>query len=204
MEDTYREPAAPAKSELKDRGSRFIAEVAIVRSPEDAESRIEEIRKREYDATHHCSAWRIGPDASRFRSNDDGEPSGSAGAPILSQIEGRRLTNTLVVVTRYYGGTKLGVGGLIRAYGGAASDALDAAGVRTVVVRTRCTIRFAYDDTSAALHCVDRFDIEIVDRLYSDDTRLVLDVRTGEMERFAAAFTDALGGRGSVEVGDPG
>lgn len=204
MEDTYREPAAPAESELKDRGSRFIAEVVVVRTPEDAESRIEEIRKREYDATHHCSAWRIGPHASQFRSNDDGEPGGSAGTPIMAQIEGRDLTNTLVVVTRYYGGTKLGVGGLIRAYGGAASDALDAAGVRTVVVRTRCTIRFDYDDTSAALHAVDRFDIEIVDRLYSDDTCLVLDVRKGELDRFSAAFTDALGGRGSLETGASG
>lgn len=176
----------------------------IARSSEDAEARIDEIRKREYDATHHCSAWRMAPDGSQFRSSDDGEPSGSAGAPILAQIEGRDLTNTLVVVTRYYGGTKLGVGGLIRAYGGAASDALDAAGVRTVVVRTRCTIRFDYDDTSAALHTVDRFDIEIIDRLYSEDTRLVLDVRKGELERFTTAFTDALGGRGSVEAGDSG
>lgn len=203
MDDTYREPAASARNELKDRGSRFIADVFVVRSPEEAEVRIEEVRKREYDATHHCSAWRVEPDASVYRSNDDGEPSGSAGAPILAQIEGRDLTNTLVVVTRYYGGSKLGVGGLIRAYGGAASDALDAAGVRKVVMRTRCIARFKYDDTSVALHTVDRFDIEIVDRLYSEDTRLVLDVRNSELDAFSAAFTDALGGRGSVVPREP-
>jgi len=202
--DTYREPAASARVERKDRGSRFIAEVFVVRSPEAADARIDEIRRREYDATHHCSAWRVGPDASVYRSSDDGEPSGSAGAPILAQIEGRDLTNTLVVVTRYYGGSKLGVGGLVRAYGGAASDALDHAGLRTVVMRTRCVVRFEYDDTSAALHTVDRFDIRIVDRLYAEDTGLVLDVRNRDRDEFAAAFTDALGGRGSIMPGDAG
>jgi uncharacterized YigZ family protein len=199
MNDTYLEPARPAEAELGDRGSRFIARVSVVATADEAEARIAEVRKTEYDATHHCSAYRIGPAGDVFRSNDDGEPSGSAGAPILRQIEGRELTNTVVVVTRYYGGTKLGVGGLIRAYGGAASAALDAAGVREVVSRTPCRVSFDYDDTSRAVHCVERFDAVVRERNYSEVTELVLGVRNGQLDAFEAAFTDALGGRGRFE-----
>src|SRR5690606_11612852 len=125
--DTYRVVAGTARAELREKGSRFIAEVFPVETEEEAAAAIEAVRRREHAATHHCTAYRLGPEGELFRASDDGEPSGTAGLPILRQIEARGLTNTLVVVTRYFGGTKLGRGGLIRAYGEAAARALDLA-----------------------------------------------------------------------------
>src|SRR5690625_6678228 len=136
--------------ELKIKDSRFIAESFGVEDVDHALSLIETIRRREHSATHHCWAYRI--DADTFRFNDDGEPSGTAGAPILRQIEGRELINTLVVVTRYYGGTKLGTGGLIRAYGDAAAEVLAISRIETRIRRETFDLEFDCADTSAALH----------------------------------------------------
>ena len=131
--DTYLVLDKPVISEIKIKGSRFLAEAIPVSSVEEADAALLAIKKRDYDATHHCSAYRIGSDGNTFRYNDDGEPNSSAGLPIYRQIEGRNLTNALVVVIRYYGGTKLGTGGLVRAYGEAASLALDAATVKEII-----------------------------------------------------------------------
>lgn len=120
MSDTFHTIARAAEAEIKVDGSRFLAEAIPVDSRATVASEIEAIREREHKATHHCTAYRLGRDGADARSNDDGEPTGTAGPPILRQIEARDLTNTLVVVTRYYGGTKLGTGGLVRAYGDAA------------------------------------------------------------------------------------
>jgi len=199
MSDTYRVPSAEAEFELKEKGSRFIARVIPVASEEQAEARIHALRKAEHDATHHCTAFRLGADADLYRSNDDGEPSGTAGAPILRQIEGCELTDILVVVTRYYGGTKLGTGGLIRAYGAAASGALDATPVRTKVLRERLAVVFAYDDTSPAMHTINRFDGEVTDSDYGVGTRLVVAIPRSKVDAFRDAFTNALGGRGRIE-----
>lgn len=196
--DTYRSIAQPASAEIKVRGSRFIAEAFPVATEEAAEAHIDRIRKREHAATHHCTAYRIGPGAAIFRFNDDGEPSGTAGPPILRQIEGRSLTNTLVVVTRYYGGTKLGAGGLVRAYGDAASEALDAAGQKKHVIFERLNVSYRYDDTSAAMHVINQYDAEVIDSTYTDKTELELAVRKSRVQAFREAFTNALGGRGAV------
>ena len=201
MSDTYRMIARPTLAEPpKSKGSRFIGEAFPVTTEAEAEARLDAVRKREYAATHWCWAWRLGLDGDAFRFNDDGEPSGSAGAPILRQIDARELTNTLVVVTRYYGGTKLGVGGLVRAYGEAASDALDAARTVEHVVRVPVRLRFAYDDTSPAMQTVNRFDAEIAEQHYTADTELVIRVRRSEAEALRAAFVEALGGRGEVTL----
>ena len=201
MSDTYRMIARPTLAEPpKSKGSRFIGEAFPVTTEAEAEARLDAVRKREYAATHWCWAWRLGLDGDAFRFNDDGEPSGSAGAPILRQIDARELTNTLVVVTRYYGGTKLGVGGLVRAYGEAASNALDAARTVEHVVRVPVRLRFAYDDTSPAMQTVNRFDAEIAEQHYTADTELVIRVRRSEAEALRAAFVEALGGRGEVTL----
>jgi uncharacterized YigZ family protein len=198
--DTYRTIARGASADLKDRGSRFIAEAFPVVTEEAAEAEIEAIRKREYNATHHCTAFRIGADGDLFRFNDDGEPAGTGGPPILRQIDGRGLTNTLVVVTRYYGGTKLGTGGLIRAYGDAAAAALDACPILERVTRVTVRIRFSYGDTSPAMHTIGRFDARIRATEYAADTSITLGLRRSQVEAFVRAFTDALGGRGEVVV----
>lgn len=199
MEDTYRVLRDYAREEIKVKGSRFIAEAIPVAGGEAAEEAIASIRKREHSATHHCTAYRVGPDGEVFRFNDDGEPAGTAGQPILRQIDGRGLTDTLVVVTRYFGGTKLGTGGLIRAYGEAAALALDAAGTQTRLRLVPLTVRFAYPDTSPAMHTIHRFEAEIRDTRYADDTRITLAVRRSREADFRAAFTEALGGRGVIE-----
>jgi uncharacterized YigZ family protein len=199
MSDSYLVLDKPGHAVIKVKGSRFIAEALPVSSVEDATQKLAVIRKRDYDATHHCSAFRIGSEATQFRYSDDGEPNSSAGLPIYRQIEGRKLTDTLVVVVRYYGGTKLGTGGLVRAYSEAASLALDSASVREVILRTRVQIRFDYQDTSGAMHVISQFDAVIAGTEYGDDTVIQLDLRSTQVAAFADAFIEALSGRGQLE-----
>ena len=198
MSDTYRTIASEATATLKIEGSRFLAEAVPVESRDAAEAHIEAVREREHQATHHCTAYRLGTEGEDFRYNDDGEPSGTAGQPILRQIDARDLTNTLVVVTRYYGGTKLGTGGLMRAYGDAADAALDRASVVEKVVRVPVRVRFAYDDTTPARQVLRRFDAPVEDSTYTDVTELTVGVRASEVDAFVDAFTNALSARGEV------
>ena len=126
--------ASPASAELEVKRSRFVCDVAPVPSEEDARAFVESVRSATRDARHHCTAFVLGPDGGTQRSNDDGEPSGTAGAPMLDVLCGQGLTEVVAVVTRWFGGTLLGTGGLIRAYGDAVSAAVDAA---TVVAYAR-------------------------------------------------------------------
>lgn len=142
--DTYKTVESEAQGLFKDRGSRFIAIVIPVTSQEEIKVRLGELRKEYHDARHHCYAWVLSPDRQAWRVNDDGEPSGTAGRPILGQINSRELTNILVVVIRYFGGTLLGVSGLINAYRTAAADALDNATVAERHVTERWLLSFPY------------------------------------------------------------
>jgi uncharacterized YigZ family protein len=198
MSDTYRTIASSATATLKVEGSRFLAEAVPVASREAAEKHIEAVREREHQATHHCTAYRLGTEGDEVRYNDDGEPSGTAGQPILRQMDARDLTNTLVVVTRYFGGTKLGTGGLMRAYGDAADAALDQASIVERVVRVPVQIRFAYDDTTPARQVLRQFDATVTDSDYTDVTELTVGVRASEVEVFVDAFRNALSARGEV------
>lgn len=201
-DDFYTTIAHAAEIETKVLGSRFIGRAWPVASEAEVQDILAERRRVEYTATHHCSAFRLGPDAAQFRYHDDGEPSGTAGAPILRQIEGRDLTDTLVVVTRYYGGTKLGTGGLIRAYGEAAALALDAAGRTEHTRRTHLVVAFDYADTSPALHTLGRFDTLTVNTRYGEHTEMDVAVRTSQADALAEAFVEALSGRGRVQRDD--
>lgn len=196
--DVFHAVGEQGTAEIKVKGSRFIAEAFPVESEDEALRLVEEVRSREHAATHHCTAYRLGPDGDVFRFNDDGEPSGTAGRPILRQIESRNLTNTLVVVTRYYGGTKLGTGGLARAYGEAAAAVLDATKCVAHVISERVNVSFDYDDTAAAMLVIERFGAEAVESRYSDRTALTLAVPRSRVAEFLRAFRDALGGRGEA------
>lgn len=198
MSDRYCTIEEPARAEQTVEGSRFLAEAMPVDDRGEVSARIETIREREHKATHHCMGYRLGEEGDDSRYNDDGEPSGTAGPPILRQIEARDLTNTLVVVTRYFGGTELGTGGLARAYGDAASAALDRASIVERVVRTTVRLRFEYDDTSPAEHVLRQFDAEVQDSTYTDVTTLTVGVRRSEVDAFVDAFTDALSDRGEL------
>lgn len=142
--DTYKTIAAESKGLFKDRGSRFIAIARPVSSQDEIKTVLEDLRKEYHDARHHCYAWMLTPDRQAWRVNDDGEPSGTAGRPIMGQINSRELTNVLVVVIRYFGGTLLGVSGLINAYRSAAEDALSNARIIEKQVTESWRITFPY------------------------------------------------------------
>jgi len=143
--DTYKTVEKEAGGLFRDRGSRFIGLAIPVSDQEEIKARLEELRKEYHDARHHCYAWVLTPDRQAWRVNDDGEPSGTAGKPILGQINSRELTNVLVVVIRYFGGTLLGVSGLINAYRSAAADALDNAGIVERHLTESWLITFPYE-----------------------------------------------------------
>ncbi len=161
----------------KESGSKFLAFACPVSSEDDVKSGIDELKKKYFDATHHCFAWVLGADKARFRAVDDGEPNHSAGDPILGQIRSRDLTNVLVVVVRYFGGTKLGVGGLVQAYKHAAEDALNHATIIEVDVTENFLFRYPYDETSEVMRLVKEFDIKILQQEYQEDCLLQVQVK---------------------------
>ncbi len=162
MAATYKILAGPAgPSEFKDRGSKFLGYAYPVHSETDVKRLVEQIRKEHHKARHWCYAWRISPEPAAERANDDGEPARSAGQPILQQIRARELTDTLVIVVRYFGGVKLGVGGLIRAYKAAASDVLDMAEIIEKPVMKALQIRFDYARMDTVMKIIKRFGGQI-------------------------------------------
>lgn len=144
IKDTYSSIASPSEGLFKDNGSRFIARAYPVETEEEIKEVIASLKKEYHDARHHCYAWRLGCGGERFRANDDGEPSGSAGRQILGQIDSRGLSDILVVVIRYFGGIKLGIPGLIRAYRTSAADALDKAATTEKTASKRFRLSFGY------------------------------------------------------------
>ena len=143
-DDSFLTVEAPAEVASRERSSKFLAYIYPVTDEEQIRDRLDALRKRYFDATHHCYAWRLGPQGERWRANDDGEPSGTAGKPILGQLLSAGITDCLVVVVRYFGGTKLGVPGLIAAYRDAAAEAIAAATVVERTVDRRITVDFPY------------------------------------------------------------
>jgi uncharacterized YigZ family protein len=197
--DIYDTVLAEVRSEIpKIKGSRFIADVFPVDSVAQVAFCLAQIRKREANASHHCFAYRI-EDTNIFRYNDDGEPSGTAGLPILRQIDKAALLDCLVVVTRYYGGVNLGSGGLIRAYGEAAAFALQNVTRLTKQKRTLLRLVFAYADTAIAMHSLKNFAAETVALHYSEDTEMVVSVRCSQAEALKNHFLTLLQGRGSCK-----
>ena len=144
IKDSYLTIEGNSEAIFKERSSKFLCYAFHVESEEEIAAYLEPLRKKYYDATHHCYAWRLGPFGERFRANDDGEPSSTAGKPILGQLLSREITNCLIVVVRYFGGTKLGVPGLIAAYKESAAAALDAAKIVERTVDTRIKIDYSY------------------------------------------------------------
>ena len=200
MEDRYFEIARESQIEIKIKGSRFIGETRRVASTKAAVAGLEDIRKREHSATHHCYAWQVGPAVnSEFKYSDDGEPNGTAGKPIYDVLVGSTLTNVLVVVTRYYGGTKLGTGGLAHAYSAAARDAIAASGAteRFLTDDFRVDIGFPHYDRLQQL--LQRLDISIIDSRFTDQISLDVRVRQSRSDQLLKAFTELTSGRGTIE-----
>ena len=143
MVEAYKTLSKKGEGVYKEKGSKFLAFAYHVENDEAIRDVLEDIKKVYFDARHHCYAYVLGPERKVFRANDDGEPNHSAGDPILGQINSKELTNTLVVVVRYFGGTKLGVSGLITAYRTAAEEALDAAQITTIEIKERAIIHYS-------------------------------------------------------------
>lgn len=149
--DTYRSIAEPSSGLFKDSGSRFIALAYPVETEDEVREHLVRIRKEYHDARHHCCAYRIGHEGKLWRASDDGEPSGSAGRPILGQIDSAGLSDVAVIVVRYFGGIKLGIPGLIRAYKTATADALSAARVVEKVAGKWIRLDFPYSSLPAVM-----------------------------------------------------
>jgi uncharacterized YigZ family protein len=175
--DSYQTIAAREDSEIKIAGSRFLSYAIPCTEVDTFTTALEALRKEHYNATHHCFAWRIGYEGTEFRYSDDGEPGGTAGRRILGSIDRLGLTDLGIVVVRYFGGTKLGVGGLSRAY----TDAADAVLARCAVERRYLTdtllLDFPYDVTSQVHHVLETHGVDILDRAYLDATRYTVRVR---------------------------
>jgi uncharacterized YigZ family protein len=174
MKDTYRTIASDSEGIYRSKGSKFIALAQPVESEENIKSRLKELRKSYHDARHHCYAWRLGSDYSRYRVNDDGEPSGTAGKPIMGQIETYDLTNVLIVVVRYFGGTLLGVGGLIKAYREAAADALNKASIAERKVTARFKLEFGYLQLNAVMKIVKDYNLDFEEQRFDMDCSMVV------------------------------
>jgi uncharacterized YigZ family protein len=164
-----------AFAEFKDRGSRFLAYAYPIESPEEFKNHLQQLKKEHPKAVHHCFAYRIGLDGNNFRSSDDGEPSGTAGKPILGQIDSRELTNVLVVVVRYFGGSLLGVPGLINAYKTASAMALQLTPAIRKPVETNYVLHFDYTQMNEVMMLVKKYNCTVI----RQETQLFCQMKIG-------------------------
>lgn len=174
MFDLYRTIKAPAEGVYKEKGSKFLAFAYPVSHEASIKEHLAILQKQFHDARHYCYAWRLGPEKTHYRVNDDGEPSGSAGKPIYGQIVSRDLSDILVVVVRYFGGTKLGVGGLIQAYRAAASNALDQSTIIECKVFDILKLEFAYEQMNSVMKVIKDMQLDFENQEFDMDCSLVL------------------------------
>lgn len=185
-DDTYLTLAHQSNGIYKDRGSKFLYFAFPVKTEEEIKEELSSLRKAFYDASHHCYAWILGKDGEHFRANDDGEPNHSAGDPILGQIKSNQLTNTLIVVVRYFGGTKLGVSGLIQAYRQSAALAIEANEIILEFVQEVITLTFPYPSMNDVMKVVKSLDLEIINQKMELDCELTLRFRSGLKDQVLA------------------
>jgi uncharacterized YigZ family protein len=186
---SYPTPAGTAEAEIREKGTRFLAVIVPAAGEEEAKAGLAELARRYPDATHHCWAWRLGAPP-RERSSDAGEPAGTAGVPILQVLRGAGLSDVLAVVVRWFGGTKLGKGGLARAYAAAAREALAGLPVAARVPTVRLAVRVPYERVGAVKRLLRPPEIELESEEYGDAARLVLAVHEERQEALREALAD--------------
>ena len=182
----------------KIKGSRFIVNVAPVSCDEDCKAFLQEIAEKYSDARHHCFAYRLSNGV--FRSSDDGEPRGSAGIPILQRLEFFELVDTIVVVTRYFGGVKLGVGGLIRAYGGAAGEGLAQMPLQEMILGQKICIQCGYSDISIVQSLCKKNAILVLTEAYLEDIQIEIVLLEHLYDSFSQELSERTGGRVQAEI----
>ena len=201
----YRTLAAAVRAEIEPiQGSRFVADAAPASDAEAALALVERIQAEFPGATHHCWAYRLPPSGVEYRTSDAGEPRGSAGVPILKRIEGTGLVGVAVVVTRWFGGTKLGVGGLVRAYGAAAAAALAAARVIDVTPARAWVVRYPYECERNVQALLAARSWRAVDAAYGAEITLRFLIPEHDTARFQASFADATAGRAEIRADELG
>ena len=182
--DTYKTILKPTKEILfKDKRSKFYGYAFPIRQEDQVKPIIESLRKKHPAANHVCYAWQLGTQERRFRVNDDGEPNNSAGMPIYGQIKSREVTNLIIAVVRVFGGTKLGVGGLIQAYKTAAEMTLESANVVVITIKTEFKISFPYSELDKVMRILKRQGAELVSQQMELECTLHFNVRQSEAER---------------------
>lgn len=182
IKDSYLTIEGNAEAIFKEKSSKFLCYAYHIESEEEIAAHLEVLHKRYYDATHHCYAWRLGPFGERFRANDDGEPSSTAGKPILGQLLSREVTNCLIVVVRYFGGTKLGVPGLIAAYKESAAAVLDEAIIVERTVDTRAKIDFSYMAMNEVMRIIKEEQPKIEEQIFDNLCSMTISVRNSRAE----------------------
>ena len=188
FDDTYKTIAKPAEGSYSEKRSKFLAYAFPVQNEQEVKQRLAEIQKKHWDARHHCYAYILGPNKDAYRLNDNGEPSGTAGRPIYGQLLSKDLTNTLVIVVRYFGGIKLGVSGLQNAYKVAAREALDAAVIEERTVQEQYRVTFEYVKMNDIMQILKDSEVQVLDRQSYMQCIYTISVRQRDADRITGAL----------------
>ena len=192
-DDTYNVISTCGEGLYKEKGSKFIAETFVVTSEDEAKAVVAAVKKKYFDARHHCYAYMIGPDKKTFRSSDDGEPSGTAGKPILNQILSKDVTNLCIVVTRYFGGIKLGTSGLINAYKAAAREALENSSIVEKTINEIYSLEFEYPLMNEVMRVMKEENLEQQNPRFELNCYLEFSTRKNEAPRIEEKFRNFFG-----------
>lgn len=200
----YRTIQKPSSGSYKEKGSKFLAFTFPVSTEVEVKENLHVIRKEYFDARHHCFAWMLGAEKKHFRAFDDGEPNHSAGDPILGQIRSNDLTNVLIVVVRYFGGVKLGVGGLISAYKAATEDALINAVIIEEEVKEKISITYDYVSTPEVMRLVKDFDLTILDQSFNEVCSITFNVSLKNKQNLLEKITllNVTGSKVAIALND--
>ena len=193
MKDTYRTFSDYTEGLFKDKGSKFFAYGYPVKNENEVKDIIQTIKKEHHSARHHCYAYKIGAIDSSFRANDDGEPSGTAGKPILGQIESNDLTNVLIVVVRYFGGILLGTSGLINAYRNAAAECINNANIENNIIENELSVSFTYEQLNTAMRVVKEEKVRIVEQNFQESCKMRIAVKQSMFEDVFQKFESIYG-----------
>ena len=183
MDDTYKTIAEPAEGTYSEKRSKFLAFAIPVRTQEEVKEWVKEYQKKYYDARHACYAYMLGHERKDFRANDNGEPSGTAGKPILGQINSNELTDILIIVVRYFGGIKLGTSGLIGAYKTAAAEAIANSTIIEKTVDDDITVYFEYPFLNDVMRIVKEEEPQVIDQVFEMDCKMTLRIRRSNLDR---------------------
>jgi len=203
MDEIFSSVQSHTTAQIKIEGSRFIADVFPVLTEEDAKTQLEAIRKKYFDATHHCFAYVIGAEKKIVRYSDDGEPSGTAGVKIHSAIQSKNLSDILLVVTRYFGGTKLGVGGLGRAYSDSAENGIARAAVIAKALIQEMQVAFPFTETNPVMNIINSHKLIIAATTYTDERSIItIHVLPSQTTSIKDLFVNATRGSAEISLGE--